>query len=247
MDVLSSVASVSGYQAVLLASSLSPRVVPMITSAGGTLPPATFLIIGAGVAGLQAIATAKRLGAKVVGFDVRAQTKNEVESLGAKFIVVQGAVEDVNNGGYAVQQSEDYLTRLNIELEKEIVKADVIITTARIPGKKAPILIKGGIVSRMKPGAVIIDLAASSGGNCELTKEGEVVTANTVKIVGASNLLSENSSSVSKLLGNNFTSFLLHMDKKNALNETDEILIGTKVIEDGKVVHPRLIQEVENY
>nr|MBP6643548.1 NAD(P) transhydrogenase subunit alpha [Flavobacteriales bacterium] len=184
MDVLSSVASIGGYQAVLLAAERSLATVPMISSAGGTLRPANFLIMGAGVAGLQAIATARRLGAVVKAYDVRTASKEEVESLGAEFIEVDGAVNDRSAGGYAIEQPEAFLARVRERIHQETKMADVIITTARIPGKKAPLLITEEMVLDMKPGAVIVDLAAASGGNCALTQADKTVMHNEVTILG---------------------------------------------------------------
>ncbi|MCB0410693.1 MAG: NAD(P) transhydrogenase subunit alpha, partial [Flavobacteriales bacterium] len=188
MDILSSMSSMLGYKAVIIASTLSPVTLPMITGAGGTLKPANVLVLGAGVAGLQAIATAKRLGAIVKAFDVRKVAKIDVESLGAQFIDIEGAVDQQNAGGYAVEQEVDYLQKIEQVLFEEAVKADIIITTAKIPGKKAPLLITKKIIDNMKNGAVIIDLAADTGGNSVFTKKDETITTkNGVVIVGDTN------------------------------------------------------------
>jgi NAD(P) transhydrogenase subunit alpha len=188
MDVLSSQAAAAGYQATLIAATTLDRFFPMLTTAAGTIRPAQVLVIGAGVAGLQAIATAKRLGAVVKGYDVRSATKEQVESLGAKF--VETGVSAEGEGGYARELTDEEKAQQQEALEKEIAVSDVVITTAAIPGRAAPRIISAAAVEAMKPGAVIVDLAAETGGNCELTKAGETVVANKVKIVGPVNLRS---------------------------------------------------------
>lgn len=244
MDILSSVASILGYKAVLIASTISPITIPMISGAGGTLRPANVLILGAGVAGLQAIATAKRLGAVVRAFDVRKASKTDVESLGAEFIDVEGAVDNSNAGGYAVEQDKAYLEKVDEVLFNEAINADIIITTAKIPGKRAPILISEKAVKAMKSDAVIVDLAADTGGNCALTKKGEtIVVGKRITIVGDTRMLGKIAKSASFLLANNFASFLTHYLTND---DNDEILNATKVITDGKVTNPRLIAEIEN-
>ncbi len=246
MDTLSSVASILGYKAVLLASTISSSTIPMITGAGGTLRPAKVLILGAGVAGLQAIATAKRLGAIVRAFDVRKASKTDVESLGAEFIDIEGAIDNSNAGGYAVEQDKAYLEKVDQILFEEATNADIIIATAKIPGKKAPLLISEIAVNSMKPDSVIIDLAADTGGNCALTQKGKtIVTENRITIVGDTNLLGKSAKSASFLLANNFTSFLKHYLINNE-NDKDEILNSTKIITDGKVTNQRLISEIDN-
>ena len=240
MDVLSSVASIGGYQAVLLAAERSLATVPMITSAGGTLRPARFLIMGAGVAGLQAIATARRLGAIVRAYDVRSASRTEVESLGAAFIEVEGAVEDRQAGGYAVEQTAEHLERVRQVIHQEAVQADVIITTARIPGRKAPLLITEDMVRSMKPGAVIVDLAAATGGNCALTEPDATVMRNEVTILGPTMIECSCAHSTSFLLSNNYTTFIEHL-LKNADNPDDEILRSTRVVADGEVVNARYL------
>ena len=175
MDVLSSMSTVSGYKAVLLAAANLPRFFPMLMTAAGTIPPAKALVIGAGVAGLQAIATAKRLGAVVEAFDTRTSVKEQVQSLGGKFVEVPGAVEDKSAGGYAVEQSEEYKKKQSELLEQSIVRSDVVITTALIPGRRAPLLITNAMLKKMKPGAVVVDLASVNGGNCEGTDRKSVV------------------------------------------------------------------------
>ncbi len=240
MDVLSSVASISGYQAVLLAAERSLATVPMITSAGGTLRPARFLIMGAGVAGLQAIATGRRLGAIVRAYDVRSASRTEVESLGATFIEVEGATEDKKAGGYAVEQSADHLERVRQVIHQEAVLADVVITTAKIPGRKAPLLITEDMVRSMKPGAVVVDLAAATGGNCALTEPDAVVMRGEVTILGPTAIECSCAHSTSFLLSNNYTTFIEHL-LKNAGNADDEILKGTRVVQDGEVVNARYL------
>lgn len=240
MDVLSSVASISGYQAVLLAAERSLATVPMITSAGGTLRPARFLIMGAGVAGLQAIATSRRLGAIVRAYDVRSAAKTEVESLGAAFIEVEGAIEDRKAGGYAVEQSAEHLERVRQTIHQEASQADVIITTAKIPGRKAPLLITEEMVQAMKPGAVIVDLAAATGGNCALTEPDAVAMHNEVTILGPTAIECACAHSTSFLISNNYTAFIGHL-LKNADTPGDEILRGTRVVDDGAVVNARYL------
>jgi NAD(P) transhydrogenase subunit alpha len=242
MDVLSSVASISGYQAVLLAAERSLATVPMITSAGGTLRPARFLVMGAGVAGLQAIATARRLGAIVRAYDVRSASRTEVESLGATFIEVEGAVEDKKAGGYAVEQSAEHLERIRQVIHQEAVQADVIITTAKIPGRKAPLLITEDMVRSMKPGAVIVDLAAATGGNCALTEPDATVMRGEVTILGPTMIECSCAHSTSFLLSNNYTTFIEHL-LKNADNAGDQILKGTRVVADGAVVNERYLAQ----
>tara|TARA_B100001109_G_scaffold255640_1_gene259689 strand:- start:1658 stop:2779 length:1122 start_codon:yes stop_codon:yes gene_type:complete len=239
MDLVSTLASISGYQAALLAAEQLPMVVPMMSSAAGTLPPAKYLVLGAGVAGLQAIATSKRLGAVVEAFDVRSSTKTEVASLGAKFIEIEGAEEDQNAGGYAIEQKEAYLQKVNQRITEVAAKADVVITTAKIPGKKAPILLPTEAVMQMKKGSIIIDLAAENGGNCTLTESDQIIDFQGVKIFGLNSLLNRCSTSASMLISNNFTAFLKHLLNREALGN-DDILTATKIVENGKIIHPYL-------
>ena len=191
MDILSSMAGLAGYKAVIKSAELLPRMFPMIITAAGSIKPAKVVVLGAGVAGLQAIATAKRLGAIVQASDPRQAAREEVLSLGAKFIEVEGAIEDESAGGYAVTQSKEYLDRQKQEVSKRIESSDVVITTAQVFGRKAPVLISKELVSKMKKGSVIVDLASSSGGNCELTVDSKITDYNGVKIVGNSFLASE--------------------------------------------------------
>jgi NAD(P) transhydrogenase subunit alpha len=247
MDILSSVASISGYQAVLTAAELLPSCLPMITSAGGTLRPAKFLILGSGVAGLQAIATAKRMGAVVKAFDVRRASKTEVESLGAEFIEIDGALENKNSGGYAVEQTQDYLDKIESVIHEEAIQADAIITTAKIPGKRAPLLLKAYSVKQMKPGSVIVDLAAETGGNCELTKKDQIHVKHDVTIVGISSIISRCSKSASILISGNYFAFISHFLANPNLGGKDEILNQTKVIEDGLLINQKLVQLINQY
>jgi NAD(P) transhydrogenase subunit alpha len=208
MDVLSSMATVQGYKAVLMAANLLPRFFPMFMTAAGSITPARILILGAGVAGLQAIATSRRLGASVFAFDVRQAAKEEVLSLGAKFVDVEGAKEDKGAGGYAVEQSAEYIQKQKDTIHEHAAKADIIITTAQIPGRKAPQLVEERTVRAMKPGSVIIDLAASSGGNCALSQPDQTIEVNGVRIVGVGNLASGMPQDASKMYGKNYLNFL---------------------------------------
>ncbi|WP_143959771.1 Re/Si-specific NAD(P)(+) transhydrogenase subunit alpha [Litoribacter populi] len=244
MDVLSSMATVLGYKAVLMAANLLPRFFPMFMTAAGSISPARVLILGAGVAGLQAIATSRRLGAAVFAFDVRTAAKEEVLSLGAKFVEVEGAKEDKGAGGYAVEQNEDFLKRQKDAIHEQASKSDIIITTAQIPGKRAPLLVEERTVMAMKPGSVIIDLAASSGGNCALTKPAQTVEINGVRIVGVDNLAATLPQDASKMYGKNYLNFLklIIKDGQLNLNFEDDIVKGTCVCHQGEAVSPRIAQ-----
>jgi NAD(P) transhydrogenase subunit alpha len=225
MDVLSSMASIAGYKAVLSAALKLPRYFPMMITAAGSIKPAKVLVLGAGVAGLSAIATAKRLGAQVEAFDTRSAAKQEVMSLGAKFVEVAGAKEDTGAGGYAVEQDEDFIKRQREEVQKRAMNADVIITTAQVRGRTAPILVPKSTVEKMKPGSVIVDLAASTGGNCELTQDKQVVQSHGVWIIGDSDLANTMAEDASTLYANNLFNFLkliikdgdLHLDFDNEI------------------------------
>ena len=232
MDVLSSQANIAGYKAVLLAAEKYPRYFPMFMTAAGSIPPAKVLVIGAGVAGLQAIATARRLGAVVEVFDTRPAVKEEVMSLGGKFIEVEGAADASKAGGYAVEQSEDFLRRQKEKIAESTAKADIVITTAQIPGKKAPVLITGEMLEKMRNGSLIVDLAAATGGNTEFTKNNEAVQHNGVCIIGNSSLASTMPSDASKLYGKNVLNFLsLIIDKEGKLhvNMEDDLVAGSMV------------------
>ncbi len=243
MDILSSMSTVAGYKAVLLAASALPKMFPLLMTAAGTITPAKVLILGAGVAGLQAIATAKRLGAVVEAFDVRPVVKEQVESLGAKFVEVPVEAKDAQDaGGYAKEMSDEY-KRKQLELvAKHAAASDVIITTALIPGKRAPILITTETVGHMQPGSVIVDLASEAGGNCELTRHGETVDHNGVQIIGPSNLPSSIPYHASQMFSRNIGSFLQDLTKDGVvvLNPDDECVTGTMITKGGNVVHPRV-------
>jgi len=248
MDILSSMATVSGYKAVLEAASLLPRFFPMFMSAAGTIKPARVLILGAGVAGLQAIAVARKLGAVVEVFDVRSAVKEEVKSLGGKFIEVEGAREDAAAGGYAVEQTEEFRKKQQELIQQRAVAADVVIATAMIPGKKAPVLLLKETVGRMKPGSVIVDLAAVSGGNCELTQNGTTVEVNGVKIIGKSDYPSGMPSDASKMFGSNIINLLKIMIDKNGNlkpDMTDEIVSGTTAVHGKEYISQRVKQMLE--
>jgi NAD(P) transhydrogenase subunit alpha len=243
MDVLSSTATVAGYEAVLDAALHLPRFFPMFMSASGTVKPAKVLVLGAGVAGLQAVATARRLGAVVEVFDVRSAVKDEVKSLGAKFIEVEGAVEDAQAGGYAIEQKEEFKMKQATLIHEHAIRSDVIICTAQIPGKKAPVLIYKNTISNMKPGAVIIDMAASSGGNCELTKNGEIIRHNQVIIKGKSDYPSNMPMDASRMYAKNMLNFLkLLIDGKGSLtlDFDDEIIKNTCLTHAGELINERI-------
>ena len=226
MDILSSMAAVAGYKAVLTAANHLPRYFPMMITAAGSIRPAKVLVLGAGVAGLQAIATARRLGAMVEAFDVRKAAKEEVESLGAKFVEVEGAADDTSAGGYAVEQSEAFIKKQRAEVQNRAAKADVIITTAQVRGRKAPILLPKETVDKMKTGSVVVDLASSTGGNCELSKDNEIVIHNGVKIIGNSALASDMPQDASTLFSNNILNFLklIIKDGEMVLDMENEII-----------------------
>ena len=243
MDVLSSMATVAGYKAVLTAAAMSPRFFPMFMTAAGSIIPSKVLILGAGVAGLQAIATARRLGAVVEAFDVRAAAEEEVKSLGAKFVKVEGAQDDAAAGGYAVEQTDDYKAKQQALIQGHATKANIIICTAQIPGRKAPVLILADTVVNMQPGSVIVDLAASTGGNCELTENDKTVQKHGVTIIGNSNLPSSMPMDASKMFGKNIVNLLkLMIDKEGTfnLNWEDDIIANTCVTHDGNIISERV-------
>lgn len=246
MDVLSSQSNLAGYRAVIEAVSATSKTIPMMMTAAGTIPPAKVLVLGAGVAGLQAIATAKRLGAVVSAFDVRAAVKEQVMSLGAKFVEVAAAAgTGETKGGYAQEMDEDYKRRQEQAIADAIKSQDIVITTALIPGKPAPKLITEAMVQSMKPGSVIVDLAAASGGNCPLTKADNVTKAHGVTIIGYTNMPSRAASDASPLYARNVLTFVttLMIDKEtkrlNVLWD-DELIKGTLVTKGGQSVHPAL-------
>ncbi len=234
MDILSSMASIAGYRAVLLAATELPGFFPMMITAAGSIKPCKVLVLGAGVAGLQAIATARRLGAIVEASDVRAAAKEEVESLGAKFVEVPGAIDKLDAGGYAVEQTPEFMAKQQEEVQKRAASSDVVITTAQILGRKAPVLLTAETVRKMKPGSIVIDLAASSGGNCELSKPDATVVHNGVKIIGNSNLPSEMPRDASFFFSNNAANYLKLMIKDGVLNLDlkNEIIEKTLLIKD---------------
>jgi NAD(P) transhydrogenase subunit alpha len=243
MDALSSMATIIGYKAVLLAADTTPRMLPMLMTAGGTLTPARVFIIGAGVAGLQAIATARRLGAVVEAYDVRPAVKEQIESLGAKFVDLPLETRGAQDtGGYAKAMDEEFYRRQRDTMARAVAAADIVITTAAIPGKKAPVLITADMVAGMRPGSVIVDVAAEQGGNCELTRPGETVMKDGVTVLGPVNMASSVPTHASQLHAKNVANFLALLVKQGALtiDMSDEIVRETLVARDGEVVHPRL-------
>jgi NAD(P) transhydrogenase subunit alpha len=240
MDALSSQSNVAGYKSVLLATDYLGRFLPMMMTAAGTVPPAKVLVLGAGVAGLQAIATARRLGAQVTGYDVRAAVAEQVRSLGAMFLELEAGKGAEGEGGYARELTDEEKKAQQQELADKIATFDVIITTALVPGRKAPILVTAGSVEKMKPGSVIVDLAGETGGNCELTEPGEVVVKHHVTIVSPLNLPATMAEHSSALYARNVQSLLeLFVDEDGALslNFDDEIIAGACITRDGEVVH----------
>ena len=243
MDVLSSMATICGYKAVLLAADTLPRMCPMLTTAAGTIAPARVLIIGAGVAGLQAIATARRLGAVASAYDMRPASKEQVQSLGGRFVELAVEAKDAQDAsGYAKAQDESFYQKQRELLGNVIAESDVVITAAVIPGKKSPVLVTKEMVARMSPGSVIVDLAAERGGNCELTRPDEIIVAHDVTIIGEYNLAGTVPYHASQMFARNITSFLLHMvkDGKLQLNLQDEIMRETLVTRDGEIVNARV-------
>src|SRR3954463_14046653 len=248
MDALSSMATIAGYKAVLLAANALPRMFPMLMTAAGTISPARVFIMGAGVAGLQAISTARRLGAKVEAYDVRPAVKEQVQSLGARFVELPlESADSEDKGGYAKAQDESFYRRQREMMLKVVAGSDVVITTALIPGKRAPILVTTEMVEAMQPGSVVVDLAAERGGNCELTKPDEVVVHKGVTIIGPSNPASLVPYHASQMYSKNITTFLMHLLGKDGasqpalpINTDDEIPRETLLTHQGAVVHARL-------
>ncbi|HEX9044868.1 MAG TPA: Re/Si-specific NAD(P)(+) transhydrogenase subunit alpha [Candidatus Limnocylindrales bacterium] len=240
MDALSSQANVGGYKAVLLAANEFTRYFPLLTTAAGTAKPANVLILGIGVAGLQAIGTARRLGAVVKAYDVRPETKEQAESLGAQFVKLKTAIDATGAGGYARQLTPEEQAAQQAELNDVIASMDIVITTAQVPGRRPPVLVTKAAVEKMRPGAVIVDMAASAlGGNCELTTPGEtIVTANGVTIIGPENLPATMPASASAFYARNISALLLGMVKDGALNldAGDEVTAATVITKDGSVV-----------
>jgi NAD(P) transhydrogenase subunit alpha len=243
MDVLSSMATICGYKAVVLAADTSPRIFPMLTTAAGTITPARVFVIGAGVAGLQAIATARRLGAVALAYDLRPSAKEQVQSLGGRFVELPIEAKDAEDAqGYARAQDESFYTRQRELLGKVVAESDVVISAAVIPGKKPPILVTKEMVASMAPGSVIVDLAGERGGNCELTRPGEIVVEHGVTIIGWFNLASTVPYHASQMYARNVTAFLLHLvkDGKLQLNMDDEIVRETMLTRGGEVVNARV-------
>jgi NAD(P) transhydrogenase subunit alpha len=243
MDALSSQSTISGYKAVLMGANVLPRIFPMLVTAAGTLQPARVLVVGVGVAGLQALGTAKRLGAITYGYDTRAVVREQVESIGARFVELDldtGDSED--SGGYAKAQSEEFYQRQRAELGKHVAAADLVITTALVPGRPAPLLIEADAVRNMRPGSVIVDLAAEKGGNCELTQADQNVVDSGVTIIGHTNLPAEVPAHASQMYGKNLVTFLDHLLEEGALglDFSDEITGGSLVTHAGKLVNERL-------
>jgi NAD(P) transhydrogenase subunit alpha len=243
MDALSSMSTVAGYKAVLLAADALPRMFPMLMTAAGTVTPARVLIVGVGVAGLQAISTARRMGAVVSAYDIRLAVKEQVQSLGARFVELPldtAGAED--KGGYAAAQDEEFYRKQRELMSKAVAESDVVITTASVPGRKAPVLVSEDMVKGMRPGSVIVDLPAERGGNCELTHAGKTIVAHGVCIIGPVNLPGMVPFHASQMYSSNITSFFLHMVKQGRLNLDlqDEITRETLVARGGEVVHPRV-------
>ena len=243
MDALSSMGTICGYKAVLLAADTLPRMLPMLTTAAGTITPARVLVMGAGVAGLQAIATARRLGAVVSAYDLRPAVKEQVHSLGGRFVELDLEVKDAQDaGGYAKAQDESFYHRQRELLGAVVAQQDVVITAAVVPGKKSPVLVTKEMVTAMAPGSVIVDLAAERGGNCELTRRGEIAVQHGVTIIGTINLASTVPYHASQMYARNLTNFLLNMvkDGQLKLNMDDEIVRGTLVTKGNDIVNPRV-------
>ena len=245
MDILSSMATIAGYKAVLLAANTLPKMFPMMMTAAGTIAPAKVFVVGAGVAGLQAIASAKKLGAIVEAYDVRPAVKEQVESLGGKFIEFELETDTAEDaGGYAKELGEDFYKKQREMMLAVVAASDVVITTAAIPGKKAPILVTTEMVKGMHSGSVIVDLAAERGGNCELTKAGENVVVGGVTIIGPMNIPATIPYHASQMYAKNITTFLLHLVEEGNLkmDMEDEITVGTLITRGGKVVHERVLE-----
>ncbi len=240
MDVLSSMAAIAGYRAVIEAAELLPKYFPMLMTSAGTITPAKVFVIGAGVAGLMAIATAKRLGAMVEAYDTRPVVKEQVESVGAKFVEFDLETESAEDaGGYAKAQSDDFYKKQQEQMKAKVAAVDVVITTAAIPGKQSPVLITDDMLQAMQPGSVIIDLAAERGGNTEGAEAGQVVVRHGIKIVGYTDYPSRSAVNASQLFAKNITTFLLNMVKEGAytIDLEDEIVKGALLVHDGQVVH----------
>ena len=241
MDALSSQASAAGYHAVLLAATATPRFFPMLTTAAGTIPPVKLLVLGTGVAGLQAIATAKRLGAIVSAYDIRPEVREQIESLGARFIAAPVDESAASSSGYAKEVSDETQRRQQAALTEAVAASDVVVTTAQVPGRAAPLLISREMVETMGPGSVIVDVAASTGGNCELTRPGETIEHHGVKVMGPTDLAGRVAVDASQMYARNLTSFMgrLTDDEGNpSFDFEDEIVAGACITHDGHVTHP---------
>ena len=247
MDALSSQTNLAGYKAVLMAANASGKIFPMMSTAAGTITPAKVLIFGAGVAGLQAIATAKRLGAVVEVTDVRPETKEQVESLGGRFLEVPNTEGVKTEGGYAKEVSKEFLEKQKTLIRQRIKEADIVITTALVPGKKAPVLVTSDMVESMKMGAVIVDMAVEWGGNCELSRKDETVTAHGVTIIGVSNLPALLPVNASELYARNISTLLLHLVNENGFKweMEEEITKGSLITHNGELVHAFTIEILE--
>lgn len=245
MDALSSMANLAGYKAVLMAADAAPRILPMMTTAAGTLTPAKVLVLGVGVAGLQAIATAKRLGASVEAYDVRPEVREQVQSVGGKFVDLGLDTSGMSGqGGYAKEQSADFIARQQEALAQFVRAADIVITTAQIPGRRAPVLVTAAMQKGMKPGSIVVDLAAETGGNCELSNPGEVAVIDGVTMLAPINLASTMAFHASQLYAKNIVNFLLYMTTKEGLfspKDDDDIVRDTRVTRGGAVVHSRVL------
>jgi NAD(P) transhydrogenase subunit alpha len=248
MDALSSMSTIAGYRAVLLAAAALPKIFPMMVTAAGTVQPARVLVIGAGVAGLQAVATARRLGAVVDAYDTRAAVKEQIESLGARFVELDLDADDAEDAdGYAVAQTEEFYERQRQQLGKRVAASDVVITTALVPGQPTPFLIDEVAVKAMRPGSVIVDLAAEKGGNCELTSPDESVVVHEVTIIGSTNLPAEIPANASQMYARNVTAFLKHLAPEGALvlDLEDEITAGAMLTHEGRIVNEAVRARIE--
>ena len=242
MDVLSSQANIAGYKSVLMAANELGKIFPLMMTAAGTISPAKVVIMGAGVAGLQALGTAKRLGAVVEVSDIRTAVKEEVQSLGGKFIEVEGAEDMQDAGGYAKEASAEFLQKQKETIFKHVTEADIVITTALVPGKKAPILVSEEMVKNMKPGSVVLDMATEFGGNCEVSERGKTVKKHGVTIIGESNIASLVPTHSSEMYSKNILNLILHIGKegKVTLNLEDEIVKGSLITQNGEVINQRV-------
>lgn len=249
MDALSSMANLAGYKSILLAANHAPRILPMMTTAAGTITPAKVLVLGVGVAGLQAIATAKRLGAIVEAYDIRPEVKEQVQSVGGKFVELGlDTSGSSDKGGYAKAQTEEFIAKQQAALAEFVRAADIVVTTAQVPGRRAPMLLTAAMQKGMKPGSIIVDLAAESGGNCELTKAGETIVIDGVTMLGPVNLASTMAFHASQLFSKNVTNLLLYLTGKDGVyapKEEEEIVRETRISKGGEIVHARVAAALE--